>query len=164
MPNLGVVDVGNFDSFVMADIPGIIDGASEGRGLGIEFLRHIERTKLLLFVLDLCNYRSLQEQYEKLKMELKSFSSPLDSKPFGIILSKADISSDTEGIFKEFIKINQLDVILSLQDGIYTQKALNQGFGFTLDQSKPLFVLPTASATHFHIDELKRLLSLGLKP
>lgn len=163
VPNLGVVDVGDFDSFVMADIPGIIDGASEGRGLGIEFLRHIERTKLLLFVLDLCNYRSLQEQYEKLKMELKSFSSPLDSKPFGIILSKADTSKEVETMLESFIKTNQLDAVLSVQDGIYAQKALSQDFEFALDQSKPLFVLPIASATHFHTNELKKLLSLGLK-
>lgn len=163
VPSLGVVDVGNFDSFVMADIPGIIDGASEGRGLGIEFLRHVERTKLLLFVLDLCNYRSLQEQYSKLKSELKSFSTLLDFKPFGIVLSKADVIVDAQEKLEEFVSENQYKDHLNLQNEIYIQNMKNDGFQSSLDISKPLFVMPIASATHFHTDELKQLLSLGLK-
>lgn len=160
VPNLGVVDVGDFDSFVVADIPGIIDGASQGRGLGIEFLRHVERTKFLLFVLDLSSYRTLQDQYEKLRIELQSFSTLLTSKPFGIVLSKADICFDFEEALKSFLDSNDLG-ILSLHDGVYMQKLSDNQERF--DTKFPLFVLPIASATHLHIDRLKTLLSLGLK-
>ncbi|WP_027326865.1 GTPase ObgE [Helicobacter pametensis] len=161
VPNLGVVDVGDFDSFVMADIPGIIDGASEGRGLGIEFLRHIERTKLLLFVLDLCSYRSLGEQYDKLRNELRLFSDLLASKPFGIALSKTDIAVDSAALMDQFLKEQGLDKVLNLHQGIYIQEGLTIGYG--LQTLEPLFVLPIASATQFHTQELKTLLSQGLK-
>ena len=80
IPNLGVVEVGEYSSFVMADIPGIIGGASSGRGLGINFLQHIERTKILLFVIDITNYRDILEQYKILKEELTKFSQKLCKK------------------------------------------------------------------------------------
>jgi len=73
-PKLGQVNIGDYESFVMADIPGIIGGAHEGKGLGIEFLRHIERTKILLYMIDLASYRDLKEQIEVLKEEISSFS------------------------------------------------------------------------------------------
>ena len=77
-----------YQSFVIADIPGIIGGASEGKGLGLEFLRHIERTRFLLFVLDLANYRTLEEQFRILREELENFSEELSHRPFGIMFSK----------------------------------------------------------------------------
>ena len=73
-PKLGVVEVGDYNSFVMADIPGIIDGAADGRGLGLEFLRHIERTKTLLFMVDVANHRTMIDQYRVLKEEVAKFS------------------------------------------------------------------------------------------
>ncbi|NDJ27266.1 GTPase ObgE [Campylobacter sp. MIT 12-8780] len=89
-PKLGLVQVGEYDSFVMADIPGIIEGASEGRGLGLEFLKHIERTSFLLFVLDPLRELSLKEQFEALSKELEKFSSKLYERKFGIMISKSD--------------------------------------------------------------------------
>lgn len=150
IPKLGVVDVGDFDSFVMADIPGIIDGASEGKGLGIEFLRHIERTKFLLFVLDLCNYRSLQEQYEKLQYELRAFSPFLALKPFGIVLSRSDAHQNPQEALEEFLRD-------------YGLVGLDEKSNEESDPSGPLFVLPISSTTHFNIEKLKFLLLKGQK-
>ncbi|CUU39850.1 GTPase ObgE [Helicobacter typhlonius] len=90
-PHLGAVDVDEFSSFVMADIPGIIEGASEGKGLGLEFLKHIERTSFLLFVLDSMREQSFKEQWEILNLELQKFSSILAQRAFGIVLSKSDM-------------------------------------------------------------------------
>lgn len=161
VPNLGVVDVGDFDSFVMADIPGIIDGASEGKGLGIEFLRHIERTKILLFVLDLCNSRSLQEQYEKLKNELLQFSRELASRPFGIILSRADTSQDFEKHFAYFLEA--YDLKSQNQKSFFVQRELLDCYEKAWSPTQPLFILPISSVTHFQLEELKQFLFLALK-
>ncbi|HEC1759311.1 TPA: GTPase ObgE [Campylobacter lari] len=89
-PKLGMVEVDDYNSFVMADIPGIIEGASDGRGLGLEFLRHIERTSFLLFVLDSLREMSLKEQFCILRKELEKFSSKLYARNFGLMLSKSD--------------------------------------------------------------------------
>ena len=94
IPNLGVVAVDELHSFVMADIPGIIDGASIGRGLGIQFLKHIERTRFLLFVLDFTRENGLVAQFETLRNELAKFSNELFGRDFGIVISKSDIQSD----------------------------------------------------------------------
>ncbi|BCD45643.1 GTPase ObgE [Helicobacter suis] len=89
IPHLGVVRVGEFKEFVMADIPGIIEGASEGKGLGLDFLRHLERTRFLLFVLD--STFNVQEQYEKLRQELTKFSKELAQKEFAVVINKIDV-------------------------------------------------------------------------
>lgn len=94
IPNLGVVEVDELHSFVMADIPGIIEGASLGKGLGITFLKHIERTNFLLFVLDSTRQNSVVAQFESLRGELSKFSRELFGKDFGIVISKSDIQSD----------------------------------------------------------------------
>ena len=92
IPNLGVVEVAELRSFVMADIPGIIEGASGGRGLGVQFLRHIERTKFLLFVLDATRQNSVLAQFETLRGELAKFSAELFCRNFGIAISKCDVA------------------------------------------------------------------------
>lgn len=99
-PKLGLVDVDEYNSFVMADIPGIIEGASYGKGLGLEFLKHIERTSFLLFVLDPMREMSLKEQFIILRNELKQFSSKLYKRKFGIMISK----SDSVNLGEEFAK------------------------------------------------------------
>lgn len=89
-PKLGLVDVDEYHSFVMADIPGIIEGASVGKGLGLGFLRHIERTNFLLFVLDPLRELDLKGQFLALRKELQNFSKELYQRKFGVMVSKID--------------------------------------------------------------------------
>jgi GTP-binding protein len=89
-PNLGIVHYQEGHSFVMADIPGLIEGAHQGKGLGLDFLRHIERTKVLAFVIDHTSENVAQE-YEVLRNELHSFNPELLKKPGLVVLTKMDL-------------------------------------------------------------------------
>ena len=91
-PNLGVVDLGDFDTFLVADIPGLIEGAHEGHGLGDRFLRHIERTKVLVHMVDLSDAtgRDPVQDYEIIENELSSFSTVLAHKPRIVAGTKLD--------------------------------------------------------------------------
>lgn len=90
VPNLGIVSYRDDKSFVMADIPGIIEGAHEGKGLGIRFLRHIERNSMLLFLVP-ADSRNIREEYEILLNELKMYSPEMLDKKRLLVISKADI-------------------------------------------------------------------------
>jgi GTP-binding protein len=93
-PHLGVVAVGPLQSFVMADIPGLIEGAAEGAGLGIQFLRHLERTRLLLHVVDIAPldvHERPADQIKAIEQELKKFSKELAGKPRWLVLNKVDL-------------------------------------------------------------------------
>lgn len=94
-PNLGIVKYKNFQSFTVADIPGIIEGAHEGKGLGHKFLRHIERTKILLFLIDITS-ENYKKDYEILNKELINYSKELTGKKKIIALSKADLLEEKE--------------------------------------------------------------------
>ena len=95
-PNLGVVKSDYGDSFVIADIPGIIEGASEGTGLGLKFLRHIERTRLLLHVIDVSGIegRNPVEDFKTINEELKKYSEKLSKRKQIIVANKIDIMQD----------------------------------------------------------------------
>tara|TARA_B100000212_G_scaffold68913_1_gene48259 strand:+ start:2414 stop:3391 length:978 start_codon:yes stop_codon:yes gene_type:complete len=94
-PNLGIVKYHDYKSFVMADIPGLVEGASKGKGLGSQFLRHIERTKVLVFIID-ANSDSINDDFNVLKNELLNHKPDLDKLPKLIVLSKIDTINDTE--------------------------------------------------------------------
>lgn len=102
-PNLGVVDIPKITSFVIADIPGIIEGASEGVGLGIQFLRHIERTRLLIHVVDISGIegRDPFDDFIKINEELKKYDVKLWDRPQIIAANKADMLYD-EQVFEDF--------------------------------------------------------------
>ena len=102
-PNLGVVDLGNHRSFVMADIPGIIEGASEGVGLGHEFLKHIERTRILIHVVDVSGIegRNPIEDFDIINDELSKYDMALEERPQIIAANKTDIIQDNE-VYEEF--------------------------------------------------------------
>ena len=92
-PHLGIVKYGEYQSFVMADIPGLIEGASEGKGLGHQFLKHIERNKILLFLIDILE-ENPQETFDKLKKELETFNDTLMDKPTLVVRTKLDTTQD----------------------------------------------------------------------
>ena len=104
-PNLGVVKTEYGDSFVIADIPGIIEGASEGTGLGLQFLRHIERTRLLLHVIDVYGSegRNPVQDFITINEELKKYSEKLSQRKQIIVANKVDILQD-ESLYKELEK------------------------------------------------------------
>lgn len=89
-PNLGVVPLSDHRSFVVADIPGIIEGAHEGKGLGLQFLRHIERTRMLAFVLPI-DAEDWQAELDQLRHEVASYSAELAAKPYCVVFSKLDL-------------------------------------------------------------------------
>ncbi len=91
VPNLGIVSYRDNRSFVMADIPGIIEGASQGKGLGIRFLRHIERNSVLLFMVPADTDRTIKEEYEILLNELTTYNEELLTKPRLLAISKSDM-------------------------------------------------------------------------
>jgi GTP-binding protein len=93
VPNLGVVKYGNFETFVIADIPGLIEGAHEGMGMGIRFLRHIERTTVLLHILDISreSFENAWHDYETINRELAFFSPKLTAKPQVVVINKIDL-------------------------------------------------------------------------
>ncbi len=158
-PKLGLVNVGEYNSFVMADIPGIIGGASDGKGLGLQFLRHIQRTKVLLFMLDLAHYESLQSQYETLKKELERFSSELYGRDFAIALTRYDALSfeDARQKIEEFLAFLSLDasrVKYGSEESIKAYFAKDD-FSEQKQEDKPMFVLPISSATNTNLDALK---------
>jgi GTP-binding protein len=95
-----VVQVGDFRSFVVADIPGLIAGAHLGHGLGIQFLRHIERTRLLVHLVDVSDAsgRNPVEDFETVMEELASFSEDLVAKPMLVVASKMDAAQDLERV------------------------------------------------------------------
>ena len=105
-PNLGVVKTEFGDSFVLADIPGIIEGASEGTGLGLRFLRHIERTRLLLHVIDVSGSegRNPVEDFNTINKELKKYSEKLSTRKQIIVANKIDAMQD-KNLYKQLEKL-----------------------------------------------------------
>ncbi len=93
VPNLGIVDLGDFQSCTLADIPGLIEGASEGKGLGHEFLRHVERTRALLLLVD-ATYEEPQRALDVLRRELRQHGNRLADLPFAVAVTKRDLLSD----------------------------------------------------------------------
>ena len=90
VPNLGIVKYRDERSFVMADIPGIIEGASEGKGLGHRFLRHIERNSMLIFLVP-ADSKDIREEYEVLQKELEKYNPELLDKRRLLVISKSDL-------------------------------------------------------------------------
>jgi GTP-binding protein len=111
-PHLGVVDLGDFKTFVVADIPGLIEGAHAGAGLGDRFLRHVERTKLLLHLVDVSgSARDPVADYKIVARELEAYSPQVAAKPKMVVATKIDALDDQEGIesLKRFCERERLE-------------------------------------------------------
>ncbi len=125
-PNLGVVRVGDYQSFVVADIPGLIEGASEGAGLGIQFLKHLSRTGLLLHLIDIAPADGSDpiDSARKILLELGRYSDDLLDKPRWLVLNKTDLVDDAALAEKRSAIIEALD----WKGPVYTISALaNKG-------------------------------------
>ncbi|MSR03682.1 MAG: GTPase ObgE [Gemmatimonadetes bacterium] len=96
-PNLGVVSMGDSRTYVVADIPGIIEGAHQGKGLGLQFLRHIERTRVLAFMIPV-DAPDSQAAFDRLRREVQAYSEPLYRKPFLVVQSKRDVLPPEEEV------------------------------------------------------------------
>ncbi len=123
-PNLGVVAASNNRSFVMADLPGLIEGASEGEGLGDKFLRHIERTRVIAHVIDMSGYegREPYEDYVLINKELEAFNKKLMEKPMIVIANKMDVEGAKENLekFKEKVSCEIYEVSAVTNKGLET--------------------------------------------
>ncbi len=160
-PKLGVVNMGEYDSYMMADIPGIIEGASDGRGLGLEFLKHIERTKTLLLMIDASNYREMKYQYETLLVELNRYSDTLSTRKHAIAITKIDSFSKEEvniltDKFLSDIDIEPNKILKKYKaDMDYISYGFEVDFGVELPKEKPMFVLPISSVAHINSEALR---------
>lgn len=123
VPNLGIVRYKEYESFVVADIPGIIEGASDGKGLGIQFLKHIERTKILLFLIDTTNLleastkKEFLKEYKTLLKELENYSEELIKKPRIICFTKIDAIPDELKKKIQKIKTDEVKILISSVSG-----------------------------------------------
>jgi len=121
VPNLGIVKYEEYSSFVVADIPGLIENASSGKGLGLKFLKHIERTKVLAYMIDV-NSEDIISEFEILKNELKEYNPDLITRPSILFLTKSDILIDEKEISKT---PNNIDILkISSISNVNIKKAI----------------------------------------
>ena len=137
-PNLGIVSMSDYRSFVMADIPGIIEGASEGRGLGHYFLRHIERNSILLYIIPV-DSKNVKKDFEVLKKELIKYNPELTDKDFIIAFSKSDLMDEElleefQNILKKEFKSIPFTIFSSVS--LYGINSLKEIIWKTLNQKK----------------------------
>ena len=126
-PHLGIVKYEEFKSFTMADIPGLIEGASAGKGLGHKFLKHIERNRLLLFLIE-NNDLNPQQTFDSLKNELKSFNASLLLKPIMLIRTKSDIATNINESLWNSIPEYSMEISASTNQGLkqLVEKVVNK--------------------------------------
>jgi len=157
-PSLGVVEVDMLNQFVIADIPGIIEGASDGKGLGIEFLQHIQRAKMLLFMIDLSNYRGIVYQYQTLLSEIKNFSSELACRDYAIALTKCDQFSKEK--LNELVNHFLSKLHITSNDGLKRFGLSDEFVGYyNKENTNPKFIIPISSVTQTNIEPLKYALN-----
>jgi GTPase len=147
-PNLGVVDMGDFNTFVVADIPGLIEGASEGAGLGDRFLRHIERTKLILHLVDVSSgeNQSVTDAYETINRELGKYNPELASRPQIVVATKIDALDDPDRLV-ELRSIAEHDGREFFEVSSATRQGIDQLVARVSDLLREVREEPTLEAT-----------------
>jgi GTP-binding protein len=136
VPNLGVVDVDEERSFVVADIPGLIEGAHQGHGLGIQFLRHIERTKILVHLIDVSPYsgRDPVDDYRVIQNELKAFKPELLERPQLIVANKIDLVGENSDNLDALSKLARKERKPFLAISALTGKGLKELVNLLVEQ------------------------------
>ncbi len=124
VPNLGIVRLREFKSFVLADIPGIIEGAAEGKGLGIQFLKHIQRTRVIIYLIDIFTADDIDKTLEILKNELYQFDRELLKRPHLVVLNKIDLM-DPKRLKAISKKVSPDYIFCSAQSGAGIKELLN---------------------------------------
>ncbi len=158
-PNLGVVKSEYGDSFVIADIPGIIEGASQGTGLGLQFLRHIERTRLLLHVIDVSGVegRNPVDDFNTINNELKNYSEKLSNRTQIIVASKADLIQD-ENLYNELVSLAKNKNMKIFKISAVTGEGVKELLDYV---SKTLKTLPKEDL--IEVEDIKKIYTLEEK-
>lgn len=179
-PNLGVVKTIDGRSFVAADLPGLIEGASEGAGLGDKFLRHIERTKIICHVIDMSGVegRNPYDDYETIRKELKNYSDKLANKEEIIVANKMDMPESTNNlkefkkkVDKEIIEISALNnigidnLLIKLADkldeipetNIYEEDNFESHVLFKFNEERPFTIEKDGDTFIVHSDKIEKL-------
>lgn len=120
IPNLGVVNLDDGRSFVLADMPGLIQGAHDGKGLGIQFLRHIERTKVLIHLVSMSGERDPIEDYKTIRKELESYGARLVERPEIVVASKMDSegAAERKAYFDKALGVSSLPLCSLTHEGV----------------------------------------------
>lgn len=139
VPNLGVVDAGDGESFVVADIPGLIEGASEGAGLGHDFLRHVERTRLLIHVVDVSGIegRNPIEDFDLINHELEAYNAELSERPQIVAANKTDIITDPE-MYQAFLDEMEKREIKVFEISAATKTGVRELMAYTASMLKEI--------------------------
>lgn len=157
-PNLGVVSIGEGESFVMADIPGLIEGAHKGIGLGHDFLKHIERTKILIHVVDISGIegRDPVDDFRTINSELNQYSSELSKKPQIIAANKTDIVTDEkvlERLVAEAGKLGYKVFSISAATGNGIKELIQYVYERVKNLPEPILFSPDQNITIYKAEE-----------
>ncbi|TVU67655.1 Obg family GTPase CgtA [Cobetia crustatorum] len=155
VPNLGVVKIGSHQHFVMADIPGLIEGAADGAGLGLRFLKHLTRTRLLLHVVDIAPFDESDPAYavEAILKELKNFSAALTELPRWLVINKVDLlaEEDRDALVKDLVERLGWEgelFVISAASGIGTQDLVQAAHRWLGEHRLHLAEDPDAAEAH----------------
>ena len=163
-PNLGVVKTKYGDSFVLADIPGLIEGAAEGVGLGHDFLRHVERTKVLIHIVDISGLegRNALEDFDAINDELKLYNEKLSTRPQVVVANKIDILED-ESVYEEFKNTLEYRGYKVFKMSAATREGIDDVIAYVSQVLKDAEEIELVSEEELYVPELDAIEEEGLQ-